>query len=81
MRSAKGGGWSTSISRKIGATTSQSPLRASASLFWEAGGLDLKALPGKRVRVRGWIEWWNGPMIAVSNLEAIEVLAPTPAGG
>jgi len=47
----------------------------------EAGGLDLQALPGNRVRVRGWVEWWNGPMIAVSNLEEIDVLAPTPAGG
>lgn len=40
----------------------------------EADGLDLQALKGKRVRVRGWVEWWNGPMVAVSNLEEIEIL-------
>lgn len=45
----------------------------------EAEGLDLEKLPGKRVRVRGWVEWWNGPMIAVSNRQEIEVLTPTPS--
>lgn len=37
-------------------------------------GLDLKSLAGKRLRVRGWIEWWNGPMIEVTHLGQIEVL-------
>ncbi|MGK2923226.1 MAG: plastocyanin/azurin family copper-binding protein [Methyloceanibacter sp.] len=47
----------------------------------EAAGLDLGALPGKLVRVRGFIEWWNGPMIAATHPEQIEVLAPaSPAG-
>lgn len=40
----------------------------------EAAGLDLASLPGKRIRVRGWVEWWNGPMIAISHPEEIEVL-------
>ncbi len=48
---------------------------------FEAAGLDLGALPGKRVRVRGFVEWWNGPMIAATHPEQIEVLAPaSPAG-
>ncbi|HUU65954.1 MAG TPA: hypothetical protein VMW57_01560 [Methyloceanibacter sp.] len=45
----------------------------------EASGLDLARLPGTRVRVRGVVEWWNGPMIAATHPEQIEVLAPAPA--
>jgi hypothetical protein len=37
--------------------------------------------PGKRVRVRGWIEWRNGPMIEVSHAEQVEVLPSAPATG
>ncbi len=52
-----------------------------ALAMFEPAGLDLGALPGKRVRVRGFIEWWNGPMIAATHPEQIEVLAPaSPAG-
>lgn len=40
----------------------------------EAAGLDLESLPGRRIRVRGWVEWWNGPMIEISHPEEIEVL-------
>ena len=47
----------------------------------EAAGLDLMSLPGRRVRVRGWVEWWNGPMIEISHPKAIEVLAPSPGAG
>jgi len=46
----------------------------------EAAGLDLAALPGKRIRVRGWVEWWNGPMIEISHPEEIEVLGASPGG-
>ena len=46
---------------------------------FEAAGLDLARLAGTRVRVRGFIEWWNGPMIAASHPEQIEVLDPAPA--
>lgn len=43
--------------------------------------LDLERLAGSRVRVRGWVEWWNGPVIKATHLEQIEVLGPTsPAG-
>ncbi len=46
---------------------------------FEAAGLDLARLAGSKVRVRGWVEWWNGPMIAATHPEQIEVLAPAPA--
>jgi micrococcal nuclease len=46
-----------------------------------AAGLDLGALAGKRLRVRGWIEWRNGPLIRASHPEQIEMLplSPVPA--
>jgi micrococcal nuclease len=46
-----------------------------------AAGIDLKGFTGKRVRVRGWVEWRNGPMIAATHPEQIELLpgAPAPA--
>lgn len=34
----------------------------------------LEALAGRQVRVRGWIEEYNGPMIAVTHPDQIEVL-------
>lgn len=40
----------------------------------EAAGLDLMRLPGQRIRVRGWIEWWNGPMIEIFHPHEIEVV-------
>ena len=40
----------------------------------KAAGVDTKALTGKRLRVRGWIEWRNGPMIDVTHVEQIEIL-------
>lgn len=39
------------------------------------GGFDPTALAGRRIRVRGWIEWLNGPMIDLTHPEQIEVLA------
>ena len=45
---------------------------------FKAAGIDPKALAGKRLRVRGWIEWRNGPMIHVTHVEQIELL---PDGG
>lgn len=47
----------------------------------EAAGLDLLSLPGRRIRVRGWVEWWNGPMIEISHPEEIEILEPSPGSG
>ena len=39
-----------------------------------AAGIDLKALAGKRLRVRGFLGWRNGPMIEASHPEQIELL-------
>lgn len=36
--------------------------------------VDLAALEGRRVRVRGWIESWNGPAIKATHPEQIELL-------
>ena len=43
-------------------------------LLFEREGIDLEALEGRVVRVRGWVESWNGPMIKVTHPEQIEVL-------
>ncbi|MBC8013175.1 MAG: thermonuclease family protein [Methyloceanibacter sp.] len=39
-----------------------------------ASGIDLKTLVGKRVRVRGFLAWRNGPMIEARHPEQIELL-------
>jgi micrococcal nuclease len=48
---------------------------------FESAGLDLERLSGKRVRVRGFIEWWNGPVIKATHPAQIEVLAPASPQG
>jgi len=40
--------------------------------------VDWQALAGKRVRVRGWMEFYNGPMISLYAPGAIEFLDPMP---
>ena len=40
----------------------------------EQTGLDLKSLEGRRVRIRGWIEWRGGPAIEVHDRSQIDVL-------
>lgn len=53
---------------------------------FKQAGVDPKDLAGKRIRVRGWLEWRNGPMIAATHADQIEILAgatakaPLPAG-
>ncbi|MCZ6638094.1 MAG: thermonuclease family protein [Alphaproteobacteria bacterium] len=42
--------------------------------FRKAFGRKLKALETKRIRVRGWLRLWNGPMIEATHREQIEVL-------
>ena len=37
-------------------------------------GIDIEAYAGRRVRVRGWIKSYNGPMIEATHPEQIEVL-------
>jgi hypothetical protein len=34
--------------------------------------MDLASLEGQRVRVRGWVESWNGPAIEATHPEQIE---------
>jgi len=41
-----------------------------------ASGIVPQDYAGRRVRVRGWLRWSNGPMIDVSHPEQIEVLKP-----
>lgn len=50
--------------------------RRSRSQF-DSSTIDLLALKGRRVRVRGWIEESGGPMIKVTHPEQIEVLMDT----
>jgi micrococcal nuclease len=38
------------------------------------GGLDPAALAGKRIRVRGWVLWRNGPYIGATHPEQVEIL-------
>jgi endonuclease YncB( thermonuclease family) len=42
-------------------------------------GLSLPDLAGKRVRVRGWVKSWNGPMIEATHPEQIETAGLGPA--
>jgi hypothetical protein len=41
--------------------------------FWQSK-FDVGALAGKRIRVRGWVEFYNGPEITITTAAAIEVL-------
>ncbi len=43
------------------------------ALFAKAG-IDLALLAGRRIRVRGWIESYNGPMMRVTHPEQIELI-------
>lgn len=52
--------------------------RRNSSDFTDAG-IDLKALAGKKLRVRGWLQWRNGPIIVTTHPEQIEFL-PGSAG-
>ena len=43
---------------------------------FEAAGIDLLALEGAEVRVRGWIYAMNGPAITIDHPERLEILSP-----
>lgn len=47
---------------------------ASSRKLFKASGVLFEELQGKRVRVRGWIERWNGPVIKANHAEQIELL-------
>jgi endonuclease YncB( thermonuclease family) len=42
---------------------------------FKAAGIDTADYAGRRIRVRGWLKSYNGPMIEVTHPEQIEVLA------
>ncbi len=46
---------------------------------FETAKIDLMKLKGVKVRLRGWVERWNGPLIRLSSPEQIEVLEALPA--
>lgn len=41
---------------------------------FEKSGFDHAAMPGRRVRVRGWLKHFNGPSIEATHPEQIEIL-------
>jgi endonuclease YncB( thermonuclease family) len=43
--------------------------------LFERAGIDVLQWRGRRLRVRGWIEAWNGPYIEATHPEQIELLA------
>lgn len=51
-------------------------IEARAVPVFSAAGFDPLASDGARVRVRGWLETYNGPLIELSHPEQIEVLEP-----
>lgn len=42
--------------------------------LFDAEGLPIEQLEGRRIRVRGWVDYFNGPMIEITHPEQIEVL-------
>lgn len=50
-------------------------IRAGDRRIFEGSDVGLESLQNKRVRVRGWIERWNGPVIKATHPEQIELLA------
>ncbi|WP_343165714.1 thermonuclease family protein [Hyphobacterium vulgare] len=43
---------------------------------FEAAGIELLALEGAEVRVRGWVHAMNGPAITIDHPERLEILSP-----
>lgn len=54
-------------------------VRAGDRQGFKGSDILLEELMGKKVRVRGWVERWNGPVIKVSHPEQIEVLEQSGA--
>jgi len=48
---------------------------------FDDAGIDLLALEGQSVRVRGWLDKRNGPMITATHPEQLEVLASPSSDG
>lgn len=49
-------------------------VRAGDRRKFAGSDVDLAMLEGKVIRVRGWVELWNGPVIKVTHPEQIELL-------
>jgi len=49
-------------------------IRAEDRRNFQGSDMALEELEGKEVRVRGWIERWNGPVIKATHPEQIEIL-------
>ncbi|MEX2201765.1 MAG: thermonuclease family protein [Dongiaceae bacterium] len=49
-------------------------LDAAALRLFDAAWLPIEQLEGRRIRARGWVEYFNGPMIEITHPEQIEVL-------
>lgn len=49
-------------------------IRAKHRRLFEKASIDLAAMEGRHVRVRGWVKSRNGPMIEVTHPEQIEIL-------
>ncbi|MCR9219268.1 MAG: thermonuclease family protein [Alphaproteobacteria bacterium] len=47
-------------------------LDAAARRRFERAGVDLEILEGARVRVRGWLRWWNGPYLDLDDPRFLE---------
>ena len=47
-----------------------------ARRLFHRAGIDLRALKGRNIRVRGWVRSRNGPLIAATHPEQIEALPP-----
>ena len=55
-------------------------LDRAAGRRFKAGGIDPLSLEGRRVRVRGWLKSFNGPMIELGYPERLELLDPSGSG-
>ena len=62
-----GRNWRTDFTVRIGAR---------ARRLFRRAGVDLRALEGRRIRVRGWVRSRNGPLIAATHPEQVEPLPP-----
>jgi len=49
-------------------------IKARYETLFQAAGVDLLALKGRRVRVRGWVKDQNGPMIELDHPERLEFI-------
>ncbi len=56
-------------------------IRAGDRARFKASDISLDQLEGRRVRVRGWVERWNGPVIKATHPEQITIVEETGDAG